>query len=354
MRVFDHGIEAPHTQSLLGRVLDAAERLSYVYDRAESAAQRRDAGPEQSGHDVSRLIGELHHVVALARRSIPRSPAPAQSECSPAERLEREAMPDGDEMPQRASIVARLLSPFQLQVSGNTIRHWPNGKAKSVFKYLLLRRGHPAPREKVMELFWPDAEPEAARNSLNVAIHRIRRELSHADPEFPFVLLREGCYLLNPSLRVWTDTDAFTKHFERAAELHRRGRHAEAMREYAACESLYENELLAEDSASVWLMPLRQQFRDRYLAVLDRLSRHYFDQDEFGACLMLCTKMTAVDACNESAHRLLMRCYAKLEQLQLAEGQYRSCVQALAREVCIPPSTETTELYRQIARREAV
>ena len=252
------------------------------------------------------------------------------------------------------TIVARLLAPFQIQVNGNPIAHWPSGKAKSIFKCLLLKRGHPMSRERMMALFWPDAEPEAARNSLNVAIHRIRRELAKADPRFPFLLHKDGCYLLNPRLRVWTDTDAFTKHFEQARELERQRRHAEAMRDYAACESLYENELLAEDPESTWLMPLRQQFRDRYLAALDRLSRHYFDEGEHGACTTLCTKMIAVDACNEAAHRLLMRCYAKLEQLQLAEGQYRTCVQALAREVCIPPSAETTRLYRQIARREVV
>ena len=250
-----------------------------------------------------------------------------------------------------ASIVARLLSPFQIQVNGNPVAHWPSGKAKSVFKYLLLRRGHPVSREKAMALFWPDAEREAARNSLNVAIHRIRRELGHADPKFPFVLLRDGCYLLNPCLRVWTDAEAFDKHFVRAGEHQVHGRHAEAMREYAACESLYESELLTEDCESVWLMPLRQQFRDRYLIALDRLSNHYFDLGQYGACLTSCTKMLGVDACNEPAHRLLMRCYAKLEQLQLAEVQYRTCVQALAREVCVPPSAETTELYRQIARR---
>ena len=82
-------------------------------------------------------------------------------------------MPDDDEIPQRASIVARLLSPFQLQVSGNTIRHWPNGKAKSVFKYLLLRRGHPAPRDKVMEL--ADEPGHIAATLLGTGVAALRR-----------------------------------------------------------------------------------------------------------------------------------------------------------------------------------
>lgn len=352
MRVFESGIELPRPRSLLGRVLDTAERLSDVWDRIGSTAQQRGAGSGQTDGEVSRLMSELHNMVALARTSLPRTPTSDRSRRATSQVAD--AAPGACPWPEPASIVARLLSPFQMQVNGNSVPYWPNGKAKSVFKYLLLRRGHPAPREKLMELFWPDAEPDAARNSLNVAIHRMRRELANADPKFPFVLLRDGCYLLNPALRLWIDTDAFTKHFESATEHQRRGRYVEALRDYVTCESLYENELLAEDRQSVWLMPLRQQLRDRYLVVLDRLSRHYFDQGEYGACMTLCTKMVTVDACNEAAHRLLMRCYANLEQLQLAEDQYRACVQSLARDICIPPSAETTELYRQIARRESV
>jgi DNA-binding SARP family transcriptional activator len=234
------------------------------------------------------------------------------------------------------TIVTRLLAPFQMQVNGHPIVHWPSGKAKSIFKYLLVKRGRAVSRERMIALFWSDAEPEAARNCLNVAAHRIRRELAKADPQFPFVLLRDGCYVLNPRLRVWTDADAFTKHFEQARALEYRGWHAEALRDYASCESLYEGELLAEDPPSPWLMTVRQTFRDRYLAVLDRLSRHCFDTGEYGACTTLCNKMIGVDACNELAHRMLMRCHAKLDQPQLAGGQYRSCVQVLAPEVRIP------------------
>jgi DNA-binding SARP family transcriptional activator len=67
-----------------------------------------------------------------------------------------------------------------------------------------------------------------------------------------------------------------------------------------------------------------------------------------------CAKTLAVDACNEGAHRMLMRCYARLGQPQLAQGQYQTCIQLLNRAMGIPASAETTELYRQIVRRHAV
>jgi DNA-binding SARP family transcriptional activator len=43
-----------------------------------------------------------------------------------------------------------------------------------------------------------------------------------------------------------------------------------------------------------------------------------------------------------------MRCYGALGQPQLAQRQYQTCIQALHRELGIPASRETTDLYRQI------
>jgi DNA-binding SARP family transcriptional activator len=59
-----------------------------------------------------------------------------------------------------------------------------------------------------------------------------------------------------------------------------------------------------------------------------------------------------LDECNEAAHRRLMRCYASLGQIQLAERQYGACVRVLREQLGLPPDTETTLLYRRIAGRE--
>jgi DNA-binding SARP family transcriptional activator len=51
---------------------------------------------------------------------------------------------------------------------------------------------------------------------------------------------------------------------------------------------------------------------------------------------------------------MLMRCYARVAQPQLAQRQYQICIQVLNRQLGIPASSETTELYRQIVRRQAL
>ena len=177
-------------------------------------------------------------------------------------------------------LAASVLGPFRALLNDQVIGDWPNCRGKAIFKYLLLNRRQPVAREALIERFWPEAEPEAARNNLNVAIHRLRRALGRDG--FPFVLFSDGRYLLNPKLVVSIDTDAFLAHATRATELEQDLDLVGAIREYTAGVALYQGELLAEDRHGYdeWLLPLRQQLRDRYLHVLDRLGRIHFERQD--------------------------------------------------------------------------
>ena len=62
-----------------------------------------------------------------------------------------------------------------------------------------------------MDAFWPEATPAAARNSLNVAVHGLRRAF-RASAEVPVVVLQDGAYRLGPQLRLWLDIDEFELH----------------------------------------------------------------------------------------------------------------------------------------------
>jgi len=253
--------------------------------------------------------------------------------------------------PARPTVAAQLLGPFRAQVNGRPLPELPQRKAKAIFKYLLLHRAAPVAREVLMELFWPGAAAQAARNSLNVAIHRLRRALGHGAPARRFVAFADDHYALDPGLEVWTDADALLAHLRRAAECDRAGAPDDALREYAAGAALYRGELLAEDRYAEWVLPLRQQFRERYLQGLDRMSRIQFDRGDDRACIASCTALLAVDGCDEAAHRLLMRCYARSGRQQVAQRQYQACLQALRRVLDVAPSAETTALYRALVPR---
>jgi DNA-binding SARP family transcriptional activator len=251
-------------------------------------------------------------------------------------------------------LIVHCLGPFQVYQDDRLVEDWPSSKGKSIFKYLITHRERPVAKEVLMDSFWPDAHPDAARNNLNVAIYGLRQALHEIRPDFSHVLFQNDCYLLNPEPQIWVDVEAFREHLKTAQSLERRRELASAVREYRAAEALYQGEFLAEDRYEDWLIPLRQSLQADYLKLLDRLSRYYLDQEDYEMCVSMCDKMLAVDPCREEAHRRLMRCYARRGQRYLALRQYQLYVETLQEELEVPPADETLALYRRIRAGEAI
>jgi DNA-binding SARP family transcriptional activator len=263
--------------------------------------------------------------------------------------------PDFSKQPSDSpSLIIYCLGPFQVYQDDQPVENWPSSKGKSIFKYMVTHRERPVAKEVLMELFWPDAYPDAARNNLNVAIYGLRQALRQSNASFSHVLFQDEYYLFNPDLRLWVDSEVFIEHLTAARALERRGERVAAVREYRSAEALYQGEFLEEDRYEDWLMPLRQSLQADYLNLLDWLSRYYLDQKEYDSCATMCDKMLAVDPCREEAHRRLMRCYAWRKQPYLALRQYHLCLETLRKELDVPPTDETLALYRRIRAGEAV
>ena len=52
---------------------------------------------------------------------------------------------------------------------------WKRRKAREIFAYLASQRGRSIPRGRLADLFWPDADADAAHENLRVSISAIRR-----------------------------------------------------------------------------------------------------------------------------------------------------------------------------------
>jgi DNA-binding SARP family transcriptional activator len=246
------------------------------------------------------------------------------------------------------SLMVYSLGTFRVYQNDQLVKEWPSSKGKSIFKYLVAQRNQPVPKEVLMELFWPGAHPDAARNNLNVSIYGLRQALRSINPDYSHILFQEESYLLNPVMELWVDFEEFTKRIQIGRQKEISGDLPSAVQEYQAAEALYQGEFLAEDRYEDWLIPQRLNLQAEYLKLLDGLSQNYIEQKDFAACLAVCTKMLAVDSCREEAHRRLMRCYSCQGQPYLALRQYHMCEEALREELDLSPSEKTEILYNQI------
>jgi DNA-binding SARP family transcriptional activator len=129
------------------------------------------------------------------------------------------------------SITAHLLGSFSFSVNG---RHGAEAgllKGRAVFKYLLAHHDQPILRDVLMDAFWPQAGPESARNSLNVALYGLRQALKTVTDK-PVVLFEEAAYGLNPEFHVWVDIDEFDRHVQAGRRLEAKGQMHRQLLEY--------------------------------------------------------------------------------------------------------------------------
>jgi DNA-binding SARP family transcriptional activator len=244
-----------------------------------------------------------------------------------------------------------LLRPFEVFQDDRRVAHWPQCKAKAVFKYLATHHERPVPKEVLMDVFWPGVDAGAARNSLNVAMHGLRRVLAGPEALDPIIVFADGCYALNPAVGVWIDVAVFRAHHQAGLASEQRGDVEQAVIDYRAACDLHQQALLAEDRYESWVSPVRRSLQEACVEALERLSYIAFQQQRYGCCVAACRRVVGIEPCHEPAHRLLMRAHARLGQQHLALQQFHACTAHLARALAIEPAAETIELSARIRAR---
>jgi len=317
-----------------------------------SLIQADGPGPDPRARPLNRLRRALRsHREAYALGPDP-GPADRDQDApgDPAADVPAAAAP-GPASPPRLAV--HLLGPLHVVIDDVAVADWPSARCRSLFGYLLTHREPWPAREVLMEVFWPGSSPEASRNSLNVAIHGLRRTL-RTITDLPIVIHVGGSYRINQELGLWLDVDAFDGRVESGRRFEDLGDVDQAIRDYEFAGGLYRGEFMAEDPYEDWAALIRERLRLAHLDVFGRLSNLYFEAGHYTACASLCQRIIEKDPCREDAHRRLMRCYSRQGQPHLALMQYRACARALADELGVETDPSTAELHRRIRRRERV
>jgi len=245
-------------------------------------------------------------------------------------------------------LAAHYYGEFRVLVNERVVASWPSRKGKLLFAYLAMNHKRRISREVLMETFWPSAEPASARNSLNVALHHIRRALQEVLPDYDFILFKDECYFINPDLEVWLDVEEFKQHWKRAQCLERdHGREA-ALPEFELAANLYHGDFMEDEVYEGWAGSQREHFKEIYLVALDRISKVHSLNGKPALAVNLCESILTRDNCREDIHRRLMLCYYRLGKRDKALRQFKKCEEILQAELEVKPTRATFELYEKI------
>jgi DNA-binding SARP family transcriptional activator len=239
----------------------------------------------------------------------------------------------------------RLLGGFRVERAdtGHYLPDWPRRSAKTLTKLLATHPGHALHREQIIDVLWPDVDPQAGLNSFGKALHAARRVL---EPDLPrrqdSVYLRlTDCMLVLNTERVRVDVDVFEQLADDAMRLG-------DVAAYQAALQAYHGELLPEDRYETWCEDRRSSLAEKYLRLLVGLADVY---ERTGACNEAADRLREVlkhDPMREAVHRQLMRLYARMGTPDQAVRQFHLCAEVLHRELGLRPQPETVSLYEMI------
>jgi len=249
----------------------------------------------------------------------------------------------------------RVMAPITLKgrfeapevgVDARWVRAWGGQRGRTLLQYLLVRR-RPVHREVLMELLWPGHTYASARNNLNVCLYGLRRAVGAAAAGHLVVYL-DGCYRLNEEL-VWdVDRDRFNAAAEVMGRHDRASRPAEALAAGTRAVASYGGHLFDGDPVADWFAADRVALNETYLELLERVAELDLQQGDLAGAEQSLQRLLRSDGCRESAHRLLMHCFASRGQRDLVARQYQRCVASLHGELDITPSPQTVELFHQL------
>lgn len=255
------------------------------------------------------------------------------------------AMVPDQSVPTPEDLRIELLGRFRATVGQRVIpdEDWRLRKARALLKLVALAPGHQVHRERVMELLWPDLDPDAAARNLKYTLHMTRRTLDPAPGAAGrYLQLSHDLLVLCPAAgRLWIDVEAF----QDAAALARSSRSPAA---HQAALALYAGDLLPEDDYEDMYADKRDGLRTLHLGLLRDLAGLQQTRGELALALETLQKLVAAEPTEEEAHQKLIRLYIETGQRHQALRQYHLLCKALERDLDAKPSAASQKLYQAL------
>ena len=235
----------------------------------------------------------------------------------------------------------RLLGQFNVEAEGQALE-LPSRPAQSLLAYLVLHAGMAQRREKLAELFWPEAPESNARRNLRHALWRVRKLLGICPQTRRDYLSADDLTLM---------FDATTTYWLDVAALERKSSDSEPVERLLEIVSLYRGELLPgfyED----WILLERERLQAIFEQKMQQLLDRLVETQRWPELLEWGERWIALGQTPEPAYRALMMAHSALGDRSNMALAYQRCVEALRQELGVEPSEQTRELYERLSRGE--
>jgi DNA-binding SARP family transcriptional activator len=196
---------------------------------------------------------------------------------------------------------------------------WQSKKARDLLKILVARR-RPTPRDRLLELLWPAADPGKSAKRLSVLLTMVRDILQPDRPETG-PLMSDGPAVWLDHSRVHVDVEEFLDRADMALDAYRSGQQG-AREQLTAALAAHTGDFLEDDPYEDWAAPLAEETRAKHIALLRALVatvRASGDVDQVIECAL---KLLERDAYDEEVRLDLVAGLLDAGRLGEARRQY--------------------------------
>jgi DNA-binding SARP family transcriptional activator len=209
-------------------------------------------------------------------------------------------------------------------------------------KLLALAAKHRLHREQVMDVLWPELEPDGAANNLHKVLHVARNTMEPGGRgSFSYLLLQGEFVVLTAPGGLRTDVEQFQSAAAAAQLTLDPPLYEDALR-------LYAGDLLPEDRYEDWVAGRREELKAQWCTLSVQLASLYEQQGAVAIATDVLRQVAASDPAHEAAQLGLMRLLARSGQRHRALRQYEQLRDALQRELDVEPAPHIKELYNQL------
>ena len=242
-----------------------------------------------------------------------------------------------------AVLEIRLFGGISVTLNNTPITGFISNKVLALLVYLAVtQRSHQ--RDALAALLWGEMPEADAKNNLRQALANLRKLVND------HLIITRDSVLFDTSIPHQLDTYKFeqTLHASRSQPADGRFPH------WQAAIALYQGDFLAgffvRDAPDFeeWMLGQRVRYRELTLHTLHTLTEHHLSRGEYGRAIDSATRLLALDAWREEAHRQLMLAQFRSGQRSAALAQYETCRQLLEDELGVEPSAETEALLARI------
>ncbi len=233
------------------------------------------------------------------------------------------------------------LGRFEVQKDDHAIAFSRKAPKKPIalLKALVALGGQDVSERKLADTLWPDQEGDAAHETLNVNLHRLRKLLEDVEA----IQLQEGKLSLDPR-QVWVDAWTFEKSLEAADA----ASGEEQVRLLERALKLYRGAFLPEETEEAWSVSYRERLRAKFIRYSAQLGAHWAQTGELELAVNCYLRGLEADDLAEELYQGVMRCYQQMNRRAEALAVYRRMRQTLSVILGVKPSPASEALYRAL------